>query len=80
MNLWDIINKHKTVSSPSSPLIPLGGFLWLPPGKSLTFFKTWAVDGDTSCLKLMCAGKLLPRGTQRSLWTIPQDAWRYQQR
>lgn len=55
------------------------GFLWFPLGESLTFFKMWAVDGDTSCLILMYAGKLHPLGELREVYgKFTLDGWQYQ--
>lgn len=47
LKFWDFLRKQAL--SPS-PLLPLGGFCWLPPGESLSFFRSWTMDGDTSCL------------------------------
>lgn len=75
MELWDIFYKQETLSPPISPLLLLCYvFLFcFFLCASLTCLKMWALDSNTSCLKLFHAGKLYLLGKLSEL-----DAWQYQ--
>lgn len=69
-----IISTNYELWSPVSPLTPLGGFLWFPPGEQIYFFGPWTDDANASCGKFMESRKLLTLEVYRlrevaSLWT-----------
>ena len=63
-----------------SPLAPLEGFPWFPPGEEVGSMKAWGRDGDTTCSKFAPGATLtaLPE-LRRSQGTVPMVEWRYHQ-
>lgn len=53
LHLWDDINRQGLNLPSISPLAPLGGFPWLEPGECLSFFRTWAADGEVRCSRFI---------------------------
>lgn len=55
--IWDKLNQSGDYALRISPLTPLEGYPWFPPGEEVGFFGAWGRDGDTTC------GKFAPHGT-----------------
>lgn len=80
LGTWDRLNAKLALAPSVSPLAPLGGFLWWPPGEQITFLGPWLEDGSTSCGKLLQDGKLIRLETLREQsGSFPMDFWRYRQ-
>lgn len=80
LRVWDRTNALCALVPPGSPLAPLGGYKWFPPGEQRTFFGTWVSDGNYSYGKFVDKGKLIPLDALRnSHGRFPMDWWRHQQ-
>lgn len=59
LRVWHRIDQLFSLAPSVSPLAPVGGFLWFPPGECLAFFRSWTADGNPSCGKFLENGRLL---------------------
>ena len=78
LRIWDKINQSGDYAPGISPLAPLEGFPWFPPGEEVGSMKAWG--RDTTCSKFAPGGTLTPLPElRRSLGTVPMVEWRYHQ-
>lgn len=65
LGVWDRANGRLALAPQTSPLAPVGGFPWFPPGVRVSFLGTWVSDGVVSLARFEEGHSLVLLATHR---------------